>query len=145
LEQFLVFLQKSPMNMLLFGLATSSGAMLLWPLVSRPFRQTNEVGTFEAVQLINRRDALVLDVRNTGDYESGHVANARHLPEAQLADRMKELDKHKSRPILVSCSVGSRAPVVVALLRKQGFAEAFALKGGVAAWRTAGLPLEKKG
>ena len=143
MEQFLVFLQKNPFHMLLFGLAAASGAMLIWPLVSRPFRQSNEVGTFEAVQLINRRDALVLDVRDTGDYAAGHVANAKHIPEAQLADRMKELDKHKSRPIIVSCGTGSRSHVVTGALRKQGFAEVFALKGGVAAWQQASLPLEK--
>jgi rhodanese-related sulfurtransferase len=142
-EQFLLFLQKSPFNMLLLGLAVSSGGMLLWPLISRPFRQTHEVGAFEAVQLINRRDALVLDVRDTGDYAAGHITNARHLPEAQLPGRMKELDKHKSRPIVVSCKTGSRAPAVAGMLRKQGFPEAFALRGGVAAWQQANLPLEK--
>jgi len=143
LEQFLYFLQKSPFHMLLFGLAAASGTMLIWPLVSRPFRQAHEVGTFEAVQLINRKDALVLDVRNTGEYAAGHIANARHVPEAQLADRMKELDKHKSRTIIVSCGTGSRAHVVTGMLRKQGFAEVFALKGGVAAWQQASLPLVK--
>ena len=142
-EQFLLFLQKSPFNMLLLGLAVSSGGMLLWPLISRPFRQTHEVGAFEAVQLINRRDAVVLDVRDTGDHAAGHITNARHVPEAQLAGRMKELDKYKSRPIVVSCRTGSRAPAVVSMLRKQGFAEAFALRGGIAAWQQANLPLEK--
>ncbi len=129
--------------MLLFGLAVSSGGMLLWPLVSRPFRRTHEVGTFEAVQLINRRDALVLDVRDTGDYTAGHITNAKHIPEAQLADRMKELEKYKSRPILVSCRAGSRAPALCGVLRKHGFTEVFALRGGIAAWREASLPLEK--
>jgi len=143
MEQFLVFLQKSPFNMLLFGLAAASGAMLLWPLIARPFRATHEVGTFEAVQLINRRDALVLDVRGSGEYAAGHIANARHLPEAQVAERIKELDKHRARPIIVSCSTGSRAPAVSNLLRKQGFTEAFALRGGIAAWQQASLPLEK--
>ena len=143
MEQFFLFLQKSPFNMLLLGLAVSSGVMLLWPLVSRPFRQSREVGAVEAVQLINRRDALVIDVRNTGDFESGHIANARHIAEAQLADRIKDLEKHKSRPIVVACKTGSRAPVVSGLLRKQGFAEAFALRGGILAWQQAGLPLEK--
>jgi rhodanese-related sulfurtransferase len=145
LDQFLVFLQKSPFNMLLLGLAVSSGAMLLWPLLSRPFRATHEIGAFEAVQLINRRDALVLDVRDTGDYAAGHIASAKHLPEAQLADRMKELEKFKSRPIIVSCRTGTRAHVVSGLLRKQGFTEAFALRGGIAAWQQASMPLEKKG
>lgn len=143
MESFLVFLQKSPFNMLLLGLAVSSGGMLLWPLVSRSFRQSHEVGAFEAVQLINRRDALVLDTRDTGDYAAGHIAHARHVPEAQLADRVKELDKYKARPLIVSCKTGSRATAVAGLLRKQGFAEAFALRGGIAAWQQAGLPLEK--
>jgi len=143
LEQFLLFLQKSPFNMLLFGLALASGVMLLWPLLARPFRASMEVGTLEAVQLINRRDALVLDVRDTGDYAAGHIANARHVPEAQLADRLKELEKFRARPIIVSCRTGSRAPSVSSLLRKKGFAEAFALRGGIAAWQQASLPLEK--
>jgi rhodanese-related sulfurtransferase len=143
LESFLVFLQKSPFNMLLFGLALASGAMLLWPLISRPFRVSHEVGAIEAVQLINRRDALVLDVRETGDYAAGHIANAKHLPEAQLADRLKELEKFRARPIVVSCRTGTRAPSVSGMLRKKGFAEAFALRGGIAAWQQASLPLEK--
>ena len=143
MEQFLVFLQKSPFNMLLFGLALASGGMLLWPLVSRPFRVSHEVSAFDAVQLINRRDALVLDVRASGEYAAGHIANARHIQEAQLADRIKELDKFRSRPIIVSCGTGSRAPGVAGALRKQGFAEAFALRGGIAAWQQASLPLEK--
>lgn len=143
MEQFLVFLQKSPFNMLLLGLAVSTGVMLLWPFVSRPFRQSHEVGAFDAVQLINRRDAVVLDVRDTGDYGNGHITGAKHIPEAQLADRMKELEKFKLRPIVVCCRTGTRAPVVSAMLRKQGFAEAFALRGGIAAWQQASLPLEK--
>ena len=143
MEQFLVFLQKSPFNMVLLGLALASGGMLLWPLVSRPFRASHEVGVFDAVQLINRRDALVLDVRASGEYAAGHIANARHIQEAQLADRIKELEKFRSRPIIVSCGTGSRAPGVAATLRKQGFPEAFALRGGIAAWQQASLPLDK--
>jgi rhodanese-related sulfurtransferase len=143
LEQFLHFLQKSPFNMLLFGLALASGAMLVWPFISRAHRTGAAVGAFEAVQLMNRRDALVLDVRDTGEYAAGHIANARHVPEAQLADRLKELERYKSRPVIVSCRTGSRAPVVGAALRKHGFPEVFALTGGIAAWQQAGLPLEK--
>jgi rhodanese-related sulfurtransferase len=143
LEQFLVFLQKSPFNMLLFGLAISSGAMLLWPFVMRPFRQGQEVGAFDAVQLMNRRDAVVVDVRDAGDYAAGHITGARHIPESQLSDRLKELEKFKGRPVVVCCRSGTRAPVIGATLRKQGFSEAVALSGGIAAWQQASLPLEK--
>ena len=143
MEQFLLFLTKSPFNMLLLGLAVSSGAMLLWPFMARAFRPSHEVGTFEAVQLINRRDAVVLDVRDTGEYNAGHIANARHIPEGQVAERLRELEKFKSRPIVVSDRTGMRAAVVTGLLRKSGFNEAVALRGGVAAWQQASLPLEK--
>src|SRR5262245_24098825 len=129
--------------MLLFGLALASGGMLLWPLVSRPFRVSHEVSAFDAVQLINRRDALVLDVRASGEYAAGHIADAKHIQETQVADRIKELDKFRARPIIVTCATGSRAPGVSGALRKKGFTEAFALRGGIAAWQQASLPLEK--
>ena len=140
LEQFLFFLQKSPFNMLLFGLAVTTGGMLLWPLISRSWRQTQEVGTFEAVQLINRRDALGLDVRDTGEFAAGHITNAKHIPAAQLPDRVKEIEKHKSRPIIVSCGTGSRAPAGNGAVRKQGFAGGVALRGGLAAGGGGGPP-----
>lgn len=128
---------------MLFGTAVITGGMLIWPLINRPFRQTKEIGVAEAVQLINRRDAVVVDVRDSGEYAAGHIANARHIPEAQLADRLKELDKFKSRPIIVSCRSGSRAAGAVGVLAKNGFSEVFALRGGIAAWQQAGMPLVK--
>lgn len=143
MDSFLAFLQKSPFNVILLGVAIASGGMLLWPLVSRPFRGTSEVGTFEAVQLINRRDAVVLDVRESGDFAGGHIANAKHVPEGQLNDRMRELEKFKARPVIVACRTGGRALAVAGALRKNGFTEAVALRGGIAAWQQANLPLQK--
>ena len=143
MEQFWQFLQKSPLNLILFGVAVASGVMLLWPLVTRPFRASFDIGVFEAVQFINRRDAVVLDVRGTGDYEAGHIAHARHVPEAQLSDRMKELEKFRNRTLIVCCGTGSRSGTVAGGLRKKGFAETYALRGGIAAWQQAGMPLEK--
>ena len=143
MDSFLSFLVKSPFNLVLLGVVIASGSMLIWPLVSRVFLRTSEVGTFEAVQLINRKDAVVIDVRETGDFAAGHIANARHIPEAQLGDRAGELEKFKARPIIVSCRSGTRAPLVAGALRKRGFQEAVALRGGVAAWQQAGMPLAK--
>jgi len=143
LEQFLAFLVKNPFNMVLFGAAVVTGGMLVWPLISRMVRPGNEVGPLDAVQLINRRDAVVIDVRDASDYAAGHVTNARHIPEGELAGRMKELEKFRARPIIVACRSGTRAASAAALLRKHGFAEAFALRGGIAAWQQAGMPLEK--
>ena len=144
MESFFVYLQKSPYNMMLFGGAVASGALLLWPLLMRPFRAGSEVSAFEAVQLINRKDALVLDVRDIGEFEAGHISGAKHLPEAQLADRIKELEKFRERPVILACRTGSRSISAVKLLRAAGFAEAVSLGGGIGAWEQAGMPLQKK-
>lgn len=144
IEAFFVFLQKSPFNMMLFGGAMASGVMLLWPLVMRPFRAGREVGVVDAVQLINRKDALVIDVRDTGEYDAGHIAGARHVPEKQLAERLKELEKFKDRALIVVCRSGTRSGAAVQVLRGNGFNEAVNLSGGISAWQQAGMPLEKR-
>ena len=143
MEQYLAFLQKSPFNMLLFAAAVITGGMLIWPLISRLFRPGNDVSVLEAVQLINRRDAVVIDVRDAGEYAAGHIGNARNIPEAQLAERIKDLEKFKARPIIISCRSGGRAAHAGDVLRKHGFGEVFALRGGIAAWRQSSMPLEK--
>jgi len=143
MNEFYEFLLKNPFNLLLFGTAIVSGTMLLWPLVGWTRRGT-QVSVLEAVQLINRRDATVLDVRDAGEFGAGHVVSARHIPESQVADRMKELEKFKARPVIVACRSGSRGAVIADTLRRQGFEEAVALQGGMAAWVQAGMPVEKK-
>lgn len=144
IEAFFVFLQKNPFNMMLFGGAVATGAMLLWPLLMRPFRAGREVSVAEAVQLINRKDALVIDVRDTGEYEAGHLTGARHVPEKQLAEGLKELEKFKSRALIVTCASGTRSAVAVQVLRRNGFEESVNLSGGIGAWQQAGMPLEKR-
>jgi rhodanese-related sulfurtransferase len=143
MESFFVFLQKSPMNMVLFGTVLVTGGMLLWPLFARLMRPGQEVGPTEAVQLINRKDAVVIDVRDSAEYKSGHITNARHLPESELEARPKDLERLKSKPIIVSCGRGNRSAHVASRLRKMGFNEVFSLRGGLAAWQQANMPLEK--
>ncbi len=143
MEQFFVFLQKSPFNMVLLGLAVVSGGMLIFPLFSRGMRTATEVGPSDAVMLINRKDAVVLDVRDDTEFAGGHITNARHVPEKQLADHLKALEKFKSKPVIVSCASGRRSAAVADNLRKQGFADVVALRGGIGAWVQAGMPLEK--
>ncbi len=143
MEQFFVFLQKSPFNMVLFGLAVVSGGMLIFPLFSRGARNSREVGAVDAVMLINRKDAVVLDVRDDAEFAGGHITNARHVPEKKLDEHLKALEKFKGKPVIVSCASGRRSAVVADSLRKQGFADAVALRGGIGAWVQAGMPLEK--
>ena len=120
-----------------------SGGMLLWPLIQHRLSPMREIGALQATQLINRKNALMLDVRETKEYEGGRVPNAVHLPVSQLAGRAAELKRFMSRPVVAYCDRGNRSRTAVATLTKLGFAEVYTLRGGLRAWQDAGLPLEK--
>ena len=129
-------------NLLLFVVAFVSGAMLLWPLVRRsaggPW-----VNPTQATHLINREDALVVDVREPGEFAAGHVLGAKNVPLARLAAGAGELAKRKDRPVIVYCDGGDRSGKALAALKKQGYTRVANLSGGIGAWQQAGLPLEK--
>jgi rhodanese-related sulfurtransferase len=129
-------------NILLIAVAFASGAMLIWPLVRRgaggPW-----VGTLEATQLINREDALVIDVREPAEYAKGHVLGSKNVPLGDVERRAAEFDKHKAKPVIVVCESGSRSARALDALRGRGFARVVNLSGGFGAWQQAGLPVEK--
>jgi rhodanese-related sulfurtransferase len=122
-----------------------SGGMLLWPAIQHRFSPMREVGALQATQLINRQNALMLDVRETREYEGGRVPNAVHVPLSQLDARGAELKKFTSRPVIAYCERGSRSRTAAGKLAKLGFAEVYTLRGGLRAWSEAGLPVEKDG
>jgi rhodanese-related sulfurtransferase len=129
-------------NIFLIVIAAVSGGMLLWPLL-RKGAGGPWVNTLQATQLMNRNDALVVDLRPAEEFAKGHILGARSIPLADLARRAGELDKHKAKPVILHCGDGNRAGGGIALLRKNGFASVVNLSGGYAAWQQAGLPVEK--
>ena len=130
-------------NWWLFAIAVVSGLGILWPSVARRLSGVRQVGVSEAVTLINRRDAVVLDVRSQAEFNGGHIPQARHVPLGELKTRLGELERFRSTPLVVNCASGARSQAAAGLLRKAGFAEVFNLQGGLGAWSQAGMPLEK--
>ncbi|MFM7850255.1 MAG: rhodanese-like domain-containing protein [Rubrivivax sp.] len=128
-------------NWLLIAVAFVSGGMLVWPLV-RGGGGAGAVGASEAVRMMNREKAVLIDVSEPREYAAGHAAQARSVPIGQL-DTSKDLPSNKALPLVVLCPTGARAGRAAASLRKLGYAQARALAGGTAAWRDAGLPIEK--
>lgn len=96
-----------------------------------------------ATRLINREDAVVIDVRPQGDFEQGHIIDAIHISMDDLSDRAKTLDKYKERPLLVYCRAGNTSSRAVAILRKAGFQRVYHLKGGILAWQNASFPVTR--
>ena len=129
-------------NILLIAVAFVSGGMLLWPAVRRGASGPT-VNTLEATILINQRDALVLDVRDSSEYHQGHILAARSVPLAQLETRIRDLEKYKERPVIISCQNGNVSARAAGVLRHHGFTQVFNLAGGITAWQQAGLPVEK--
>lgn len=130
-------------NWMLVALAAASGAMLLWSFVGGKLSGVAEADTLQATRLYND-DALVLDVREDKEYAAGHIPKARHIPLGQLASRMQELDKFKSKPILVTCRSGHRSARACGMLKKAGFETVYNQAGGILAWERANLPVDRK-
>jgi len=131
-------------NILLVAAAVGSGAMLLWPLLRGVAGGGGaSVNTLQATQLMNRENALVLDVREPAAYAAGHILGAKNLPLAELDKRADELDKYKSKPVIVSCDTGSVSTRAVGRLKARGFTNVVNLAGGFRAWLQGGLPVER--
>lgn len=129
-------------NWYLFVAALVSGGLLIWPLLTQATTSGIRVSAADAVQLINREKAVLIDISEPVEYAAGHAMGSRSVPLGSL-EGSRDLPKNKALPLVVVCSTGARAPQAVALLKKLGFENARALAGGLNAWRAANLPVEK--
>lgn len=121
-------------------MALVSGALLVWPMLQRG-AQGGAISPSEAVRLINREKAVVIDVCEPAEYAAGHVTGSRSIPLGTLPGS-KDLPSNKSLPLVVVCASGMRASRAAGTLRKAGYANAHVLAGGLKAWREANLPVE---
>jgi rhodanese-related sulfurtransferase len=130
-------------NALLVGLAIGSGIALVWPMLNRGAGGVTNINSTEAVVLMNRSKPLILDVRDAAEFAAGHIQGAKHIPMAELATRIKEIEKYKDKPVLVHCQKGMRAKGACSILKAQQFSQLNNLQGGLDAWIEAKLPLVK--
>lgn len=131
-------------NLWLVGLAIGSGFMLLLPTFRKGAGGVPNLSPAEAVTLINRSNAYVLDVRDETEFPSGHIANATNIPLADLESRIGELKKYQNKTVLVNCQKGMRSAKACDILRKAEFSQVNNLQGGLSAWLEAKLPIVTK-
>lgn len=130
-------------NIVPIFIASFSGLMLLWSIFGNRIRGIKEVDCTAALQLINHKNALVLDVREDDEYKAGHILHSTLIPLGKLNERVGELEKHKERPVVIVCRSGNRSGTACMALGKHGFSQAYNLAGGITAWQKANLPLRK--
>lgn len=111
----------------------------------RRIRGYKEIDAAEAVLMMNHNDAIMLDVREDSEFKDGHIIDAIHIPLGKLAGRVSELAAYKNREVIINCRSGHRSASACGRLRKSGFEKVYNLKGGIMAWQSASLPLEKPG
>ena len=128
-------------NWYLILLALVSGGMLLAPVLMGG--GAGGLTAANAVQLINREKAVVIDVCEPAEYQAGHVGGARSIPLGELEAKLPGAVKNKATPLVLVCASGARSARAVAIARKLGYDNAQSLAGGLKSWRDANLPVEK--
>ena len=127
-------------NIWLVAIALISGGALLWPNLQQ---RGQNVSLLQATQLINQGKSVILDVREPSQFAAGHMRDAKNIPLKELPNRLSELEKFKSKTVIVVCQAGAGAGKAVSQLKKAGFDQVVSLQGGLAAWQGQGLPLAK--
>ncbi|ARP96864.1 rhodanese-like domain-containing protein [Bordetella genomosp. 13] len=129
-------------NIFIVAVAVVSAVMLALPAL-RKGRAGQGLSTNEAIQMVNQRQAVWVDVRPAEQFQAGHIAQARSLPAADVEQKAASLPKNK--PLILVCENGRDAPRIASRLKAQGVAEVSVLEGGMRAWFAAGLPVTQKG
>ncbi len=128
-------------NWMLVSLALITGGMLLWPVLQGA--ASAGLTPANAVQLMNREKAVVVDVCEPGEFAAGHIVGAKNIPLAQLESKLSGTVKNKNLPLILVCQSGMRSGKAVAIAQKLGYEQAQSLAGGLSAWKSANLPVEK--
>ena len=101
------------------------------------------VSSTQATQLMNKDEALVLDVRESKEFSEGHITGAVNIPYAKIDDRISEINKFKEKPVIIVCKMGQHSGAVGKTLKAKGFTDIHRLKGGISGWQADSLPLVK--
>ncbi|MUI54843.1 rhodanese-like domain-containing protein [Aliivibrio fischeri] len=131
-------------NMILAVVWIGIVVALIQNVVKQKTAGYQEVDPAQATTLMNREDAIVLDIRSKDEFKSGHITDARHILLSDIkAGNLSGLENSKTTPIIVVCKTGQTAQAAANDLHKAGFEQVKLLKNGLISWNEANLPLVK--
>lgn len=137
MQEFIGFAQE---NWVLFVIWISAAGTLYY---TESQKAGKSVTTTEATRMMNHDNALILDIREQKDFAAGHIAGAHNLPVSVMDTKVSEIDRFKSRPVIVVCKMGTSAGGIAKTLKKRGFENVVRLAGGMSEWQAAALPVRK--
>ena len=126
-------------NALLIIIAVIAAVSLAMPLINTR-RFGPMVSSEQAVSLINKQNALVVDVRAQKDFKRVRIANSVNIPANEIQNRLGEISK--DRTIIVVDNSGNMSAAASKLLRGVGFTKVYVLDSGLVGWMRDKLPLE---
>lgn len=132
-------------HLALVGTLLLVGFLLAQNLIADIGGSKDSVDPLGATELINREEAVVVDVRPMADFSAGHILHAINIPMNSFANQSGMLEKYKGRPLIISCRSGNQSSMACKQLRSKGFERVYNLRGGIMAWQGANLPVSRKG
>lgn len=122
-------------------------AIVLVLLVAAPLNQAlrgiKSVPVNQAIRMVNHESAVIVDVREPDEFRSGHIPDSINIPLSTLRTRLSELEKFRSRPLVISCRTSQRSAKAAMMLQKHKFQSVHVLAGGILAWQNENLPTQK--
>jgi len=115
-------------------------ALILSDTLTRKISGIPPLGTAEAIQIVNQRNGLFLDIRDSAEFKKEYIAESMNLPLSTLETNISKL-KDPTQPIILICASGQRSSAAAKQLRSNGFSDISLLSGGLNAWKDAKLPL----
>jgi rhodanese-related sulfurtransferase len=135
-EEILVFAQEQ-------ALIVAALAILIFAFMRRESASAGaKLSTSEVIQAMNADKAILVDVRDSKDFDQGHVVNAMHIPHSKINASLGQLEKHREKQVIVTDALGQHSGAVARVLLKAGFTAA-RMRGGMGEWKQDGLPLVK--
>jgi rhodanese-related sulfurtransferase len=128
-------------NPLKSGLANLAAAALLagYAVSGHSDGLFENISPKQAAAQFSEKKAVIVDVREDGEWQEQHIPGAIHIPLAQLPARLSELEPYKHSPVITQCRSGGRSAKAAAQLKAAGFSNVYNLDGGIQAWEKAGL------
>jgi len=130
-------------HLFLFALLASILILLFWNLFGTAWSGIVTINSRETIRMMNHQDAVLLDIRKTGEFSNGHILGAGNIPADSIGEQQTEMAKYKGKPVILCCENGNDSIRIGRMLKMQGIEKIYCMKGGLQAWRAANLPLTR--